>query len=390
MAKLKLNKFINTRQENINTVFFYFPLSIWLFSELLIRNTTITRLFSIDAIFVANTFTSLAFLFLLTKALIFQKYTILKLLLMLVVTFIILISFFVSRSPILINSVIFIFACQNVSLKKVAKIIFYAHLIIIPIVFFLSFVNIIPNYSMMRLGESLVRHSLGFRHPNLLGARFLQMSLALIIWKWNKLSFWHYTLVIIFSVFTLIVSDSRSSVLAMISLVLLIIVQKMISNKMLERAFLWLLFILVLLSQLMSIFSLFIVQRNSHIYHTINQLFTGRMYWNLRAMREYGLNLFGNNVFMFIGGETCFGSGNGIMLDNSYVHLAVRFGVLILTIFIIATFLIFFKNVKKLNYAVLIPLTVMSVYGMMELYTIMLSYNLTILYFGTLVFNTRE
>ena len=80
----------------------------------------------------------------------------------------ILISAMRTNDKTLLFTLIVIIAARDIPMKRIAKVYFWTYLSIITVVFVLFFLKVLPDYTMER-GEDLVRHSLGFNHPNLLG-----------------------------------------------------------------------------------------------------------------------------------------------------------------------------------------------------------------------------
>lgn len=72
--------------------------------------------------------------------------------------------------------------------------------------------------------------------------------------------------------------------------------------------------------------------------------FTGRLKWFAIAWREYPINLFGNNVSYNINGPE-----NGIILDNVFLTILLRHGILIflMCVIIIGKLLKHLKNNKE-------------------------------------------
>lgn len=106
------------------------------------------------------------------------------------------------------------------------------------------------------------------------------------------------------------------------------------------------------------------------------QTFMARLFFNSRALEEYGITAFGQGVYEITntsGGENII-SGS-FYLDNSFMRLFIITGVVTLAFFIIYTTCFMWKTFKEKRFCLFATLLVAAIGGLSETYTINFYYN---------------
>lgn len=106
------------------------------------------------------------------------------------------------------------------------------------------------------------------------------------------------------------------------------------------------------------------------------QTFMARLFFNSRALEEYGITAFGQGVYEITntsGGENII--SGAFYLDNSFMRLFIITGVVTLAFFIIYTTCFMWKTFKEKRFCLFAALLVAAIGGLSETYTINFYYN---------------
>lgn len=106
------------------------------------------------------------------------------------------------------------------------------------------------------------------------------------------------------------------------------------------------------------------------------QTFMARLFFNSRALEEYGITAFGQKVYEITntsGGENII--SNAFYLDNSFMRLFVITGVVTLAFFIVYMTYFMWKTFKEKRFCLFVALLVAAIGGLSETYTINFYYN---------------
>ena len=247
----------------------------------------------------------------------------------------------VSSTIILLVNLFFIFALARESerIKDVIYSLLLGLIISTTLILILTLIGWVPNH--FRVENGRPRYYLGFNAPPALPDIYVGILTCYLVLNKDKLKTSHLFLLLIPSYVIMEFADGRSSFGVSIFIIFSItLIKKFISNKKKISNFLYntgcsILTIGVFLSIYVSMrfpYSAFIQRQN--------RFFTGRLGWFSRAWRENPLRLFGNNLEE--------NAANMIMLDNLYLQLLLRGGIIIFIISIICLFKLL-KHYKKSN-----------------------------------------
>lgn len=106
------------------------------------------------------------------------------------------------------------------------------------------------------------------------------------------------------------------------------------------------------------------------------QTFMARLFFNSRALEEYGITAFGQRVYEITntsGGENII--SGAFYLDNSFMRLFIITGVVTLAFFIVYMTCFMWKTFKEKRFYLFVALLVAAIGGLSETYTINFYYN---------------
>ena len=78
----------------------------------------------------------------------------------------------------------------------------------------------LTNSEVMYRDNGIARYSLGFQHPNLLGAYVLSICAEYIYLRYKKINFVDYIVLVVVTILLTIITDSRSAQIGMILLLI--------------------------------------------------------------------------------------------------------------------------------------------------------------------------
>lgn len=276
-------------------------------------------------------------------------------------------SYIIAEDNLLIVLATVIINCSNLKFSEIIK----KDLLFKIIIFLLIYVSYSTGNTnelyFIRKGQ--VRYALGFNHPNTLGYFMLMLYMEYIYYKntliKNKVSngikkYLPYIVVNIVILHIMNVAHSRTSQICMIiyNIALIISTKKAQENdvKQKSRKKINTYPILYIAITIISFYSTALYESGSSIMYEINNIFSNRLNIQMEYLRLYDLNIIGRPMEYFT------------TLDNSYMHILINYGILAW----IAYGLIFSKIFSKAtsNKILKINMIILTIYGLMEWYTV--------------------
>ena len=367
-------------RQNLASDFIYFVLSFWLISEIVVGTTAKEILnISIDAFNSVSNWITL--ILLLIQILCFQTYTYKQLLRIGIVSVPIIVSAYVSSYYILLSAWMFVVAGKGLNFDKAVRLMRNILIVMIPSIFCLCWTGVLDDYTLYRYNR--LRHSFGFSHPNQMALRIFQLVVCVTYLKQKKISLSNYICIFLALLFCWVFPNSLTSCICLIILfvlLLFLIVLQRKGNRGLQ-AFSRGLLIGAILVNIFSIWLSCIDLRGHAFLTRINAFMSYRFSLGYQDYRLYGIKLFGNKIQTGEIQSLLIGMVNHIWLDNAYMSLLLRFGVIVYVMFSLYYIycIHFFNRQEKKNYVLLIILFLYAVYGMMEEGLISMKHNIFLL-----------
>lgn len=362
---------------------------VWYTTEI-IFNTTLKSVFGIK-IDLLNSITNYLVLMLLVLHIIFfQKYKMKEIIIIAVISIPMIISAVLSSAFSLLSAWLFVVAAKNTEFEKIIKTAYKVLCIMIPIVIVMRFLNVIEDYTTSRGG--IIRYSLGFSHPNQLGLRIFQLIVCHLFVNRNKLRKYDYCLIIALSIFSYLVPNSQTSYISMMILTILLLIYTIIEerSKILTAVFGKALLILSALFNILSICWSIINVKEFRILNQINTLLSTRFSNCHKVFQIYGIPLFGQQVYIFEDERKTIGILNKLYLDNGYMVLLLRYGLIAYIIFSVGYLYVMSYLKDRKQYFIVIVLFVYALYGVMENGIFMISHNIFLIIFADVLYGNEK
>ena len=368
---------------------YIFIFILWYSTEI-IFNTTLKTFMGLSIEVISNAVSWLVFALLMIKIVFFQSYKKKELMIIIGVTLPIMIATVLSGNRTLLSTWMFIVAAKNNDFGEIVHVAYIILKIMIPFVFILCIFGVIEDYTMMR--ESIQRFSLGFSHPNQLGLRIFQLILCSLYVNRDKLGILNYCYIIFAIIFTIKVPNSQTAYISLIVLFILLLIYKYIEN---QKRILVKIYAegLLIGSILLNVFSIILsyinVNRNS-LLSQIDKWMSRRFSWGHRVWQIHGTSFLGQRVY--VNGEEVrmIGLTSRLYLDNAYLSILLRYGILVFLIFSIFYLLLVRKMIAQKRYILVIILFLYALYGVMENGLYMMAQNIFLIAFADLLYQKNE
>lgn len=371
-------------KKNIANHFYSFIFITWYSTEM-IFSTTLKEIFGLSVNTINSMFNWLIFALLMFQIIFLQSYKKKELMIIISITLPISIATVLSGKKILLSAWMFIVASKNTSFDKIVHTAYKILLITIPMVIFWRLAGFIEDYTMIR--GNVPRFSLGFSHPNQLGLRVFQLTLCHCYVNRTKLGILNYCYIILAVIFTIVFPHSQTAYISLIVFIILLLVCQYIKNR---ELFAKSLVIGALLLNVLSIILSFIDVHKSNILSQIDRWMSARFSLSHRVWSIYGVSFWGQRVYVTEEERKLVGIIGRLWLDNAYVSILLRYGILVFLITAFAYLSLLKSMAIRKEYILVIILFLYALYGLMENGLFMLSHNIFLLVFADLLYKKTE
>lgn len=244
-------------------------------------------------------------------------------------------------------------AFKNINFNKFINLDMFFRVILIIVLMLFNIAGITDN-GILEVRGGFVRNSFGLGHPN--SFAFYIVMICLDYFYINSIkeenSIIKPLLLVIFAItFIFFFVGSRTNII----ILMLIYIVFLLKNKIRfgEKNIIIYSFGICML---VSILCAYLYDSNNNFFVSFDNILSRRLYLSNYFVNKYPLTLFGNKVI----------TGEFYALDNAYVNLFVRYGI-VLSIYFIVMFKNTFKNlIKNKQYTLVLVLTIFSIYGISE------------------------
>lgn len=354
---------MKTKLEQFGQKFIYVILIIWLSTEVLFDS-------NIEKLFIwekndANDFMAVFVLVLLVlQIIVFQKYNFEEMVVIGSITAFIALATINSNHKTMMSTWIFIVAAKHLNIDKAIKVSYFVQLMMVIAVIYMFYIGMIDETVMYR--GSILRHSLGFTHPNQLGIRLFQMMICHCYIRRNKINIIDLGLILGVAWFIKKVADSKTSYYALIILFVLVLVEEAI--KRFDRGYTLFAKTMVAIYVVANIASIILSVVNISgipFLRSMDKMMSTRFSQCHRTYKYYGISLFGKDIQVLVK-RHIIGWFYHFWLDNAYMAILLRYGIIVFLIFSILYLMTMMYLFQTRQYTLLAILALYAVYGIME------------------------
>lgn len=373
------------KKVNNREIWILLTFAIWLSTDILL-NTTLESIFGIPKDMIDSFSNLLVSAMLVVQLSLFQTYKRKELLIIAAVTLLLLISAVNSHYLALMSTWLFIVTAKDIDKRQLIALAKRILQILIPLIILLYFVGVLENDIMYRNGE--IRQSLGFAHPNQLGLRIFQwVACSIYLTDGKHIGISKMILYIILGIFIYLVPNSQSATACLFLLIIGILFLQILGKKTKwKKRFAGALLFGAFGVNLGSVFlSLSDISGNPFL-KKIDRLLSIRFSAGHRVYELYGIKWLGQMAYVSEKEREMLGITEKLYLDNSYMTLLVRYGILVYLLFTVCFFVLVWKLYRSEQYKLLVILVTYSVYGIMENSVYMMTHNIFILTMGMVLY----
>ncbi|MBD5504854.1 MAG: hypothetical protein HDR09_14260 [Lachnospiraceae bacterium] len=366
--------------------FYIFIFILWYSTEI-VFNTTLETIVGVPVKTINNVVNWLIFILLIAQIVLFQSYKKEELAIIIGITLPIIIATMLSGNRTVLSAWMLIVAMKNTDLDRIIHIAYRILLITIPMVIFFRIFGFIEDYTIMR--GNLQRFSLGFAHPNQLGLRIFQLILCNCYVNRDRLGILNYCYIILAIIFTIKVPNSQTAYISLIVFLIFLLIYKYIENQ--KQIFMKLytgsLLIGAVLLNIFSIILSFIDVNKYFILSQIDKWMAARFSWGHKVWQIYGTSFFGQRIYVYEEEVRLIGLTRRLWLDNAYLSLLLRYGILVFLIISISYIFLMRKMIVQKQYVLVIILFLYALYGTMESGLYQITHNIFLIAFAVLFYH---
>ena len=293
--------------------------------------------------------------------------------------------------------ILFIYALRDISFKSVAKTSIIISIFLLSFVIISAKLGVISNY--LEISGVRVRSYLGFRYalfPSILLMNIVAISLYL---KKDKIYYWQWFLLALCTYWVYDQTDSRLTFYSSCILLVCNLLIKWIPNLFTNLGNIFNIFKLTFIVNAIASFWLALTYLNSTnsfintFLFKLNYMLGGRIYLANKSLQLYGYGLSGRSVEWNGNGMTVEGVSNYqtyLYVDNLYIQILQKYGLLILVLMVLLLTLTLFKVIKSRQWVLAFILILMSFHSMIDDLNLYLHYNIFWILLGSLIYSNYQ
>ena len=293
--------------------------------------------------------------------------------------------------------ILFIYALRDISFKSVAKTSIIISIFLLSIVIISAKLGVISNY--LEISGARVRSYLGFRYalfPSILLMNIVAISLYL---KKDKIYYWQWFFLALCTYWVYDQTDSRLTFYSSCILLVCNLLIKWIPNLFTNLGNIFNIFKLTFIVNAIASFWLVQIYLNStnsfvnNFLFKLNSMLGGRIYLANKSLQLYGFGLLGRPVEWHGNGLTVEGVRDSqiyLYVDNLYIQILQKYGLLILALMVSLLTLTLFKVIKSRQWVLAFILIMMSFHSMIDDLNLYLHYNIFWILLGSLIYSNYQ
>ena len=281
---------------------------------------------------------------------------------------------------------LFVACGREVNINRIAKI----SLTIVGIVFIAS--TILPAFGVIRAvvtfrGDGTMRSSWGFLHPNHFGTALITICMAISVLRFRRPIIPTLLVFGVSAALSWMVADSRTAALCLLIAAVLLLAFRASDKNGKERPLIAALFLAIVVLVAISLWFMLNFDINNTIQVSVNKILSGRLRLSNMYYEHHHPGLFG---YSYSDGPAYMAEGKAyhFVVDNLYVHVLLRSGIIPWAIFMFSLSLFYIRAFRE-RYcgSVLFVLTIFLLFGFAETLGARIECNFAILALSILLYN---
>lgn len=266
------------------------------------------------------------------QKMIIQKYTKKQLLITIISGIISTYVAFASKEYVILYFYLSIFSSKNVDIKKIIKVSFFtlSGLLGICTIIYVFKLLIGASVPIIYRNDGSARYSFYLNHPNMYAGVVLWLSAMILYLKYYTLNIKDYFWLFFVNILVFKFTDSRTSLISFILLVILILVSKINrkNNKILKISAKYSFLIIGIITILLSV--IYLLNSNNAIIVKLNEYFSQRIYLLAAAINKYNISFLPRNIDLTEKIRWESGAIRELYIDSIYARSFIKYGILYL------------------------------------------------------------
>lgn len=286
------------------------------------------------------------------------------------------IGYFFSKDTTFVRLAFLIVCMYFIEFNKFVKFDISLKVIILFTTIILNRFGIIPENIGYREDAIIKRYSLGFTHPNLLSLYLTTIMFEIFYILKDKYKILTTPFFIGIIIFINYITNTRTSMIILSTVLVFAIlysINKKIFDKIFENKFVKILiYALPIILTAITIICTVLNNIDPNKVIVIDKLFSNRLKWYSVFLEKFNISILGQSI-----PDTL----ENVVLDNAYLKILLKFGIITYIIFIIFAILSKKRAYQNKNYVALVLILLLECYGLMETIVIVPTINIFLFYF---------
>ena len=309
-----------------------------------------------------------------------DRYSPKRLLIYTALGFMVLLSYYLCGGEDVVWLLLFSMSTRNVNFDKIVKTMTISYICLLIMVVMLALIGLIPNNTTVGTniltGTVTVRRLLGFKHVNFLGGFVFTTFVGYLYLRYEHFSIIDWIFSISTAMFLLFYVCSRTSAVLVFLAMLLTMIYKWFTNNTISAKILRIctyagMAVCVIASVLLCVN----YDKLGTIGYIIDEILTHRVKWGFSFYNNYGFSLFGQEITLISSTQAIASGGSSAILDNAYMHLLIRYGIVLSAILMLIYYKLVGYAFKLKKHKIALIVLIYFVCGITEKWLLMLPYN---------------
>ncbi len=351
------------KREEFGRLFLYFVFVLWSGTEVLF-SSTLNKILWWEKDKINDQMAIIILGLLLVQIVFFQKYQLSEMIIIAMISLPIIYATLNSNHNRMMSTWIFIIAAKYIDFDKLIRVTYYVELWLMILIIYLFEIGFISEYTMYR--GTILRHSLGFSHPNQLGVRIFLLVICRCYIRREKFNFIDWSIIIAAAIFVQRVADSKTSYYALyiLSVIMAVYVMVHFFGGELEK-YSNIMIVVAIGANVLSVFLSYIQVKKYPLLKAIDTFMSKRFSLCHKTLQYYGVKLFGQDIKLIFP-RPGIGRMYHFWLDNAYMSILLRYGVVVFLIFS-SLYIWTMVLLKNTGHHILVSiLCLYAIYGIME------------------------
>lgn len=292
----------------------------------------------------------------------------------------------VSGYPPLIAWVLLVICSTGVEHRHIVLVYLKCFLLLCTVIPIMALIGMIPNTVMDTVGNTGIRTAYGFTHPNAFSACVLVLIMCWTFLNWHRVRIIHMLAIDLIACVLLLLTDSLASFICIISMATLAMLERLLDKRGKMKIWYYVTFALLILCPVISYYLMVNFSMSDPTMLAVDLFTTGRVRTSNAFFKTYGWNLLGQNLLF----DFQIRSKLLFVLDNSYVYILLRFGLLVTALYCIGIARELVLAVKNKDNFLIICILTFIIYGCFENYFFKTQFNFTLLFIASSCFRQKD